>query len=131
MGLDVASGMYHADSWYWTRDAETRAWSKRFFERFGRMPSSLHAADYSAAFQYLTAVAEVGSDGDAVMARLKSTPVLNDLYLKNGHIRADGLLTHDMYLLQVRSPQERSAPWDYSKLIATVNGDRAWAPIDR
>lgn len=126
MGLEVASGMYHADSWYWTRDDETRAWSKRFFERFGRMPSSLHAADYSAAFQYLSAVEAVGDNGDAVMARLKSTPVLNDVYLKNGHIRADGLLTHDMYLLQVRSPQELAAPWDYSKLVATINGDSAW-----
>lgn len=126
MGLDVANGMYHADSWYWTRDAETRAWSRRFFERFGRMPSSLHAADYSATFQYLSAVEAVGDDGDAVMRRLKSTPVLNDVYLKNGRIRADGLLTHDMYLLQVRSPQDRAAPWDYSKLIAIINGDRAW-----
>lgn len=133
LGLDVAGGMYHADSWYWTRDDETRAWSKRFFERLGRMPSSLHAADYSAAYQYLSAVEVVGDEGEAVMARLRATPVLNDVYLRNGHIRADGLLTHDMYLLQVRSPQERAAPWDYSKLVATVSGDRAWPAevIDR
>jgi branched-chain amino acid transport system substrate-binding protein len=130
MGPEVAGGMYHADSWYWTRDEETRAWSKRFFNRTGRAPSSLHAADFSAAFQYLSAVEAVGSaDGDAVMARLKSTPALNDPYLRNGRIRADGLLTHDMYLLQVRSPAEHAAPWDYSKLVATVSGDRAWAPL--
>lgn len=136
LGPQLAQGLYHADSWYWTRDAGTRAWSARFFRARGRMPSSLHAADYSAALQYLNAVEATGTDDPTtVLAKLRSGR-LEDMYLRNGRIRGDGLLTHDMYLLRVRKPSTRStepstrpkgfAAWDYDELVGTFSGSDAW-----
>lgn len=128
LGLEAAQGIYLADSWYWTRDAETRAWSRRFFDRAGRMPSSLQAADYSAALQYLTAVKAVGSaDADEVLSQLRQTTI-NDVYAKNGRIRDNGLMTHDMYLLRVKSPGASTEPWDYYDLVQTFAGEAAWVP---
>ena len=126
LGLEAAQGMYLADSWYWTRDAETRAWSRRFFEKAGRMPSSLQAADYSAALQYLTAVQAIGSDdADRVLAQMRQTTI-NDVYARNGRIRDNGLMTHDMYLLRVKSPGASTGPWDYYDLVQTFVGEAAW-----
>ena len=56
LGLKTAQGMYLTDSWYWNQSPEARAWSRRFFEKMKRMPSSLQAADYSAVSHYLKAV---------------------------------------------------------------------------
>ncbi|MFC5236066.1 ABC transporter substrate-binding protein [Pseudonocardia zijingensis] len=126
IGLEHAQGMYVPAGWFWTRDAETRAWSERFFAEFGRMPTSLQAADYSAALQYLNAVEGAGSDdADAVLARLRNTRI-NDVYTKNGYIRGDGHMVHDMYLLQVKEPGESAEPWDYYRLVETVEGEAAW-----
>lgn len=126
LGLDVAQGMIVADSWYWTRDAETRSWSRRFFEQTGRMPSSLHAADYSAALQYLSAVQAVGNKSpDAVLRQMKQSRI-NDVFAKDGYIRDDGRMVHDMYLLQVKSPAESAEPWDYYKLVEVFGADAAW-----
>ena len=126
LGLKEAQGLYLADSWYWTRDDETRTWSRRFFQNFERMPSSLHAADYSAARQYLTAVKAIGStDGDQVISQMRKQKI-NDIYAKNGYIRADGIMIHDMYLLQVKSPDQSKEPWDYYNLVETFRGESAW-----
>ena len=126
LGPELGQGLFHVDSWFWTRDAETRAWSERFFAKHDRMPSSLHAADYSAAYQYLKAVRAIKSDdGDRVLAKLRATN-LDDMYLKNGHIRGDGQLTHDMYLLQVKAPAMGSEPWEYDTLVGTFDGNQAW-----
>ncbi|HTJ06633.1 MAG TPA: ABC transporter substrate-binding protein, partial [Caldimonas sp.] len=90
LGLKATQGMYLTDSWYWNRDAETRAWSRKFFEKFKRMPSSLQAADYSATLQYLAAVKATNSDdSDKVLAQMKKTKI-NDVYTKGGWIRDDG-----------------------------------------
>lgn len=126
LGLEAAQGMHVTDSWFWSRDAETKAWARRFFDKFDRMPSSLHAADYSAALQYLTAVEAVDSDdGDEVLAHMK-TMKINDVFAKNGSIRDDGLMVHDMYLLQVKSPEKSTEPWDYYDLVGIFQGDAAW-----
>jgi branched-chain amino acid transport system substrate-binding protein len=126
MGLQQAQGLYLADSWFWTRDQQTRRWAERFFSRQQRMPSSLQAADYSAATQYLKAVATVGStEPHAVLRHLRST-TLNDMYVKNGRIRSDGTMLHDMYLLRVKTPGQSNAAWDYYDLIETVSGDDAF-----
>jgi branched-chain amino acid transport system substrate-binding protein len=126
LGLKATQGMYLTDSWYWNRDAETRAWSRKFFEKFKRMPSSLQAADYSATLQYLTAVKATGSDdSDKVLAQMKKTKV-NDMYAKGGWIREDGSLIHDMYLMQVKSPDKSSEPWDYYNIVETFKGESAW-----
>jgi len=126
LGLKATQGMYLTDSWYWNRDAETRAWSRKFFEKFKRMPSSIQAADYSAALQYLTAVKATGSDdSDKVLAQMKKTKI-NDIYTKGGWIRDDGSMIHDMYLMQVKSPDKSTEPWDYYNIVETFKGETAW-----
>jgi branched-chain amino acid transport system substrate-binding protein len=126
LGLKATQGMYLTDSWYWNRDAETRAWSRKFFEKFKRMPSSLQAADYSATLQYLSAVKAIGSDDpDKVLAQMKKTKI-NDMYAKGGWIRDDGSMIHDMYLMQVKSPDKSTEPWDYYNIVETFKGESAW-----
>jgi branched-chain amino acid transport system substrate-binding protein len=126
MGLEKAQNLYLADSWFWTRDAESRRWAERFFARQHRMPSSLQAADYSATTQYLKAAAAVsGTDPEPVVRYLRGA-TFHDMYVSGGRIRSDGTMLHDMYLLQVKAPQESSGDWDYYKLAATVPGDEAF-----
>jgi len=126
LGLKTTQGMYLTDSWYWNQNAETRAWSRKFFEKFKRMPSSLQAGDYSAATQYLSAVKAVGSDdADKVLAQLHKTKI-NDVFAKNGFVREDGRMVHDMYLMQVKTPAQSTEPWDYYNVVETIKGDAAW-----
>jgi len=126
LGLKATQGMYLTDSWYWNRDPESRAWSRKFFEKIKRMPSSLQAADYSAALQYLNAVKAIGSDdSDKVLAQMKKTKI-NDIYTKGGWIRDDGSMIHDMYLMQVKSPDKSTEPWDYYTVAETFKGEAAW-----
>jgi branched-chain amino acid transport system substrate-binding protein len=122
----LTQGMYLTDSWYWDTNEETRKFAKRYFEKNKKMPSSLQAADYSAALQYLQAVKAVNStDSDKVMAQLRKTK-FNDVFQKNGYLRADGRVVHDMYLYQVKTPAESKYPWDYYKLVQTIPGEQAW-----
>jgi len=126
LGLKMTQGMYLTDSWYWNKDAETRAWSRKFFEKIKRMPSSLQAADYSVASNYLAAVKATGSDdGDKVLAQLRKTPI-NDVFAKGGTIRPDGRMVHDMYLMQVKTPDKSVEPWDYYNVVETIKGDQAF-----
>ena len=126
LGLKTTQGMYLTDSWYWNRDAETRAWSRKFFEKVKRMPSSIQAGDYSATLQYLNAVKATGSDdSDKVLAQMKKTPV-NDIFAKGGFIRGDGRMVHDMYLMQVKTPDKSTEPWDYYNVVQTFKGEEAW-----
>ena len=126
LGLKTTQGMYLTDSWYWNKDAETRAWSRSFFEKIKRMPSSIQAADYSAALNYLQAVKATGSDdADKVLAQMKKTKI-NDIFTKGGYIRDDGTMVHDMYLMQVKSPDQSAEPWDYYKVAEVIKGEAAW-----
>jgi branched-chain amino acid transport system substrate-binding protein len=126
LGLNATQGLYLTDGWYWDANAETRAWSKRYFAKMKKEPSMLQAADYSAATNYLNAVKAVGTDdADKVMAYLKKTRI-NDMFAKNGEIRPDGRMVHDMYLMQVKKPSESKYPWDYYKLVATIPGNEAY-----
>jgi len=126
LGLKTTQGMYLTDSWYWNKDAEARAWSRKFFEKMKRMPSSLQAADYSATTQYLAAVKATGSDdADKVLAQMKKTKI-NDVFAKGGYIRDDGRMVHDMYLMQVKTPAQSTEPWDYYNVVETFKGEAAW-----
>ena len=126
LGLKTTQGMYVTDSWYWNQDADTRAWSRRFFEKMKKMPSSVQAGDYSAALEFLKAVKATGSDdADKVLTQMRKTPI-NDVFAKGGFIRADGRMVHDMYLLQVKSPDKSTEPWDYYNVVQTVKGEAAW-----
>lgn len=127
LGLKLTQGMYLTDGWYWDQNAESRAWAKRYFAKMKKEPSMLQAADYSATMTYLNAVKATGTDdADKIMAQLKKTKV-NDMFAKNGEIRPDGRMVHDMYLMQVKTPAESKYPWDYYKVVATIPGAQAFA----
>jgi branched-chain amino acid transport system substrate-binding protein len=126
LGLKATQGMYLTDSWYWNHDAETRAWSRKFFDKMKRMPSSVQAADYSVTQTYLKAIKAIGSDdSDKVLAQMHKTKI-NDMYAKGGYIRPDGRMVHDMYLMQVKTPAESKEPWDYYNVAATIKGEEAF-----
>jgi branched-chain amino acid transport system substrate-binding protein len=128
LGLANTEGLQLADSWYWNQDDGSRKFARRFFDKYKRMPSSLQAADYSAAFNYLTAVKMAGTtDGAKVMATLKGMKI-NDFYNK-GQIRADGRMMHNMYLYEVKAPKDANTPWDYYKVLATVPGEQAFTTL--
>jgi branched-chain amino acid transport system substrate-binding protein len=131
IGLQAAQGLYLTEAWYWDYDDETRAFAKRFFARFGKMPTSTQAGDYSSTMHYLKAVAAAGTDdADAVMRKMREMPV-NDFFAKNGHIREDGLMVHDLYLAQVKSPAESKDSWDVYKILAVIPGEEAFLPLSK
>jgi branched-chain amino acid transport system substrate-binding protein len=125
LGLKNTEGLLLTTSWDWNLNDKTRAFGKKFFEKTKRMPTDIQAADYSATMNYLKAVQAAGTiDADAVMAKLKSTPI-DDFYAK-GVIRPDGRFAHDMYLVQVKSPKESVTPWDYYKVVSKLPSDEIW-----
>ncbi len=129
LGLDAAQGLLLTEAFYWDMNDETRAWSKRFFERFKKKPTSTQAGDYSSTMHYLNAVQAAGTtEAKAVMAKMRELPI-NDFFAKNGKIRIDGRMVHDMYLMQVKAPSESKGPWDFYKLLATIPGDEAFRPL--
>jgi branched-chain amino acid transport system substrate-binding protein len=131
VGLTATQGLTFVTAFYWNRNDESRAWSKRFFERLKRMPTMAQAAVYSMVRHYLRAVEAAGTDeAEAVMAKMREMPV-NDFYAKNGRVRLDGRMVHDMYFVQVKTPAESTEPWDYYKVLETIPGDQAFRPLDQ
>jgi branched-chain amino acid transport system substrate-binding protein len=129
LGLNVTQGMQFTDGWYWDQNEETRAWSKRFEARVKRKPSMIQAGDYSAVSFYLNAIKATGSDdGDTVMKWMKSNKV-NDMFAKNGYVREDGRMVHDMFLMEVKKPSESKYPWDYYKQIAVLPGEEVFTKL--
>ena len=129
LGLKTAQGLYLTTGWYWDLNEETRAFSKRYFEKMKKEPTMNQAAYYSAVLHYLKAVKAVGStDSDKVMAEMKKTKV-NDFFAKNATIRPDGLLEHSMYVMQVKTPAESKYPWDYYKLVKELSGVEAFGAM--
>jgi len=129
VGLQTAQGLYLTTGWYWDLSEETRAFGKRFLAKIGREPTMNQAGYYSATLSYLKAVKSVGTtDSDRVIAELKRMKI-NDMFATNGYIRADGVMVHDMYVMQVKSPQESKYPWDYYKVIKKMPGEEAFGPI--
>ncbi len=127
LGLKLTSGINLTEAWYWDSDEKTRAWAKRFQAKMKKMPTSMQAASYSAALQYLLAVKAAGSDqSEAVMSQLKQQKI-DDMYTSNGSIRGDGRMVHDLRLMEVKSPAESKGPWDYYKSIQLIPGEQAFA----
>jgi branched-chain amino acid transport system substrate-binding protein len=128
LGLQTAQGLTVTEGFYWDRNDQTRAWSKRFFAQHKRMPTMVHAGVYSSVMNYLKAVEATQSDDTAtVMAKLKSTPINDGLF--KGTIRPDGKFEHDMYLLEVKKPSESTTPWDYYHVRAVIPGKDAAIPL--
>src|ERR1700712_2466479 len=130
VGLETAQGLLLAEAFYWDLNDDTRAFSKRFMERVKRVPTSAQAGVYSSTMHYLKAVKQAGTvDAAPVMKIMKDTPI-NDFFAKNGRIREDGRMVHDMYLFEVKKPSESKGRWDDYKLLATVPGNEAFQSLE-
>ncbi|RVI18761.1 ABC transporter substrate-binding protein [Sinorhizobium meliloti] len=126
LGLDAAQGLTLTEGFYWNRDEESAKFGKRFMERTGKMPNMVHAGTYSAVLQYLKAIEKAGTDEtEAVAKELHALPV-DDVFAKNGTVAPNGRMIHDMYLLEVKKPDESKEPWDYFKVLATIPGKEAF-----
>jgi branched-chain amino acid transport system substrate-binding protein len=131
LGIKATQGLIVTDGFYWDMNDETRAFSKRFMEKIGRMPTMIQAGLYSATMHYLKAIEAIGTDeAPKVMAQMRATPI-NDFFAKNGKIRIDGRMVHDMYLFGVKKPEQSKNEWDLYNLLATVPGDEAFRPLDK
>ena len=130
VGLETAQGLLLSEAFYWDLNDETRAFSKRFQERIKRVPSAVQAGTYSSVTHYLKAVKAAGTTNSAaVMKIMKDTPI-NDMFAKNGKIREDGRMVHDMYLFEVKKPSESKGRWDDYKLLATIPGNEAFQSLE-
>jgi branched-chain amino acid transport system substrate-binding protein len=129
LGLDATQGLYLTTAWYWNQNDESRKWAQRFYEKVKRMPSFVQAGDYSAASFFLKAMkATKTDDGETNMKWMKSHKI-HDVFTANGHVRADGLMMHDMFLAQVKKPSESKKPWDYYNIKATLPAEKVFGPL--
>ncbi|WBU31504.1 ABC transporter substrate-binding protein [Rhodopseudomonas palustris] len=130
LGLPTAQGLLLTTSFYWDMDDKTREWSKRYFAKMNRMPTMWQAGVYSATMHYLQAIKDAGTDDPLkVAAKMREKPV-NDFFARGGKLREDGLMIHDLMLVQVKTPEESKYPWDYYKILAHIPGDAAFGPPD-
>ncbi|GAA2103547.1 ABC transporter substrate-binding protein [Nocardioides furvisabuli] len=131
LGVEQFAGTQFTEAWYWNMDDEARAWADRFLEETGTRPSFAHAANYSAALQYLEAVQRAETDeSDAVVEELEGLQA-EDVFLRNGEVRAeDHRVIHDAYLAKVKSPDEVEEDWDYEEIVATIPAADAFRPVE-
>ncbi len=128
LGLKAAQGLLLTTSFYWDMDDQTRAWSKRFFARVERMPTMWQAGVYSSVTNYLNAIKATGTDDPLkVAAKLREAPI-QDFFARNGKLRDDNLMVHDLVLVQVKTPDESKYPWDFYKILAHIPGEQAFGP---
>ena len=126
IGIKTAAGLLATEAWYWDLNDETRAFAGRFIQKMKRMPTSVHAGDYSSMLTYLKAVKAAGTDNpDQVLAEMKKMKI-NDLFTKGGYIRKDGTMIHDMYLFEVKKAEEVTKPWDYYRVVKKLPGEQAF-----
>lgn len=131
LGLQAAQGLTFTTTFYWDMNDATRAFSKRFAAQDkGIHPTMVHAGVYGAVLHYLKAVEALGgaADGLKIVDKMKATPTDDPLFGK-GSIRVDGRGIHPAYLVQVKTPAESKAPWDYYKIRATIPADEAFRPL--
>lgn len=129
MGLDVGQNLTFLTGFYWDLDEQTRAWSRRFFERHKRMPTQFQAGMYSAVTHYLHSVQAAGTDDAAqVIGKMRAMPV-DDMFSRHGFLRADGRMVHDMLLVRVKTPQASKFPWDYYDVLETIPGKDAFRAL--
>jgi branched-chain amino acid transport system substrate-binding protein len=130
LGLKAAQGLALTTSFYWDMDDQTRAWSKRYYDRLHKMPTMWQAGVYSSVMTYLNAIKASGTDDPLkVTAEMRAHPI-NDFFSRNGKLREDNLMVHDLILVQVKKPEESKQPWDYYKILAHIPGDQAFGPPD-
>jgi len=129
IGQDNLAGTQFTTSWFWNLDDESREWADRFKERTGKRPTFDHAANYSAATQYLEAVQRGGTDNsDKVVDELDGKEI-NDIFLRNGKILAENhLVIHDAFLVKVKAKSESTEDGDYTEKVETIPADKAFPP---
>ncbi|WP_104204388.1 ABC transporter substrate-binding protein [Billgrantia saliphila] len=131
LGLETTQGMQLTTGWYWDMNDDSRAWAQRYFERVGSMPTMVQAGVYSSVMHYLNAIEATGTDdADTLRAWMGETPV-NDMFATNGRVREDGRMVHDMYLVEVKSPDESEGEWDLYRILRTISGDEAFLPLEQ
>jgi branched-chain amino acid transport system substrate-binding protein len=130
LGTKAAQGLVLTEGYYWDMDDKSRAFADRFMKQTGRMPNMVQASTYSSVLQYLKAVKAAGTDdADAVTKKLHELPV-DDFFARGGKVLPNGRMVHDMYLFQVKAPDESKKPWDYYKQLATIPGDKAFETFE-
>jgi branched-chain amino acid transport system substrate-binding protein len=130
LGLPAAQGLLLTTSFYWDMDDKTREWSKRYLAKMNRMPTMWQAGVYSSTMSYLNAIKEAGTDEPLkVAAKMREKPI-EDFFSRNGKLREDNLMVHDLWLVQVKKPEESKYPWDYYQILAKIPGDEAFGPPD-
>jgi branched-chain amino acid transport system substrate-binding protein len=128
LGLSAAQGLLLTTSFYWDMDEKTRAWAQRFYAKLNKMPTMWQAGVYSSLMHYLKAIAALGTDDPLkVAARMREMPI-EDFFSRHGRLRDDGLMVHDLYLVEVKKPEQSKYPWDYYKILTTIPGDQAFPP---
>jgi branched-chain amino acid transport system substrate-binding protein len=131
LGLQAAQGMILTEGFFADSSPEARKFADRFFAQMHIMPTMIHAGVYSEVLHYLRAVEAAKTDeAKAVVAKMRELPI-KDFFARNGKLRVDGRMVHDMYLVQVKTPAESKGEWDLYKLLATVPGDQAYRPLDK
>jgi branched-chain amino acid transport system substrate-binding protein len=129
LGVDQFAGTSFTDPWYWNLDAQNKAWADKFLAKTGTRPTFAHAGNYSAAMNYLEAVQAAGTDdADAVRKQLDGKKI-NDIFLRNGEVRSDHRVIHDVFLAKVKSKVEVTEPWDYEKIVQTIPAAEAFEPV--
>ncbi len=126
LGLKAAQGLTLTEGWYWDQSDENRAFAKRFMEKTGRMPNMIHVGTYSTVTQYLKAVQKAGTDATEPVAKALHEMPVQDIFAKNGKVQPNGRMVYDMYLFQVKKPEESKSEWDMYKQLAKIPGDEAY-----
>ncbi|WP_252108589.1 MULTISPECIES: ABC transporter substrate-binding protein [unclassified Halomonas] len=129
LGLEATQDLLLTTGWYWDMDDQAREWAQRYFDEVGSMPTMVQAGIYSSTMHYLKAVEAAGTDeAQAVRAQMASQPI-NDFFARNGRIREDGRMVHDMYLAQVKTPDESTGEWDLYEILSTIPAEEAYRPL--
>ena len=129
MGLAAAQGALVTEAFYWDRDDRTRAWSKRFFDRTGRMPGQYQVGTYEAVRHWLESVAAAGTDDGLTVARAMRDRPINSDWTNGARIRADGRVLRPMLLERVKAPKESSGAWDLMAVEKVIPAEDAVWPV--
>jgi branched-chain amino acid transport system substrate-binding protein len=128
LGLAIGHDLVFMQSWYWDLNDATRAFAKRFYDRTKRMPNDNQAVLYSSVRHYLEAVAKTGTDDAMIVAKAMREAPIHDVFTDNGHIREDGRVVYDRYLMKVKTEAQSKYPWDYLSVVAKIPADQAFRP---
>lgn len=130
MGQDIAQGLQFTTAFVWNQNDEAEEWSRRFYDRHGAMPTMVHAGVYSAVSNYLKAIDETGTDDSDAVRKALGDMTLNDMFVKGGKIAPNGSMLHDMYLVEVKKPEEATEEWDLLKVVSKIPADQAYISME-